>query len=83
MAESRLRKAVVLCAGEGTRLRPLTFARPKHMLPVANRPLLGWALESLVAGRVVNQVTVDPDVARWAKVALDQMLALPGETAKD
>jgi len=46
-------------------------------------PHLVWALESLVAGRVVNQVTVDPDVARWAKVALDQMLALPGETAKD
>ena len=46
-------------------------------------PHLVWALESLVAGRVVNQITVDPDVARWARVALDQMLALPGETAKD
>jgi len=46
-------------------------------------PHLVWALESLVAGRVVNQITVDPDVARWARVALDQMLALPGETSKD
>ena len=46
-------------------------------------PHLVWALESLVAGRVINQITVDPDVARWAKVALDQMLALPGETSKD
>jgi quinolinate synthase len=46
-------------------------------------PHLVWALESLVAGRIVNQITVDPDVAKWAKVALDQMLALPGETAKD
>jgi quinolinate synthase len=46
-------------------------------------PHLVWALESLVAGRVVNQISVDPDVAKWAKVALDQMLALPGETAKD
>jgi glucose-1-phosphate thymidylyltransferase len=42
-----LRKAVVLCAGEGTRLRPLTFSRPKHLLPVAGRPLLGWALAAL------------------------------------
>ena len=41
------------------------------------------ALESLVAGRVVNQITVDPDVAKWARVALDQMLALPGETSRD
>jgi len=46
-------------------------------------PHLVWALESLVTGRVVNQITVDPDVAKWARVALDQMLALPGETAKD
>ena len=46
-------------------------------------PHLVWVLESLVAGRVVNQIAVDPDVSRWAKVALDQMLALPGETTTD
>ena len=37
-----------------------------------------WALESLVEGRVVNRIVVDPDDAHWARVALDQMLALPG-----
>ena len=42
-----LRKAVVLCAGEGSRLRPLTFSRPKHLLPVAGKPILGWALEAI------------------------------------
>jgi quinolinate synthase len=41
-------------------------------------PHLTWALESLVAGRVPNRIVVDPDVAHWARVALDQMLALPG-----
>jgi quinolinate synthase len=46
-------------------------------------PHMVWALESLVSGRVVNQIRVDPDVAKWARVALDQMLALPGESAKD
>jgi len=40
-------KAVVLCAGEGTRLRPLTFSRPKHLLPVAGKPLLGRALDTI------------------------------------
>ena len=40
-------------------------------------------LESLVDGRVVNPIRVDPDVAHHARVALDQMLALPGETNKD
>ncbi len=44
-------------------------------------PHLVWALESLVAGRVVNQITVDPEVTHWARIALDQMLALPGVTA--
>jgi quinolinate synthase len=46
-------------------------------------PHLVWALESLVDGRVVNQITVDEQVARDARVALDRMLALPGDTAKD
>jgi quinolinate synthase len=40
-------------------------------------PHLVWALEELVAGRVPNQITVDPDTAHHARVALDQMLALP------
>jgi quinolinate synthase len=41
-------------------------------------PHLVWAMESLAAGRVVNRITVDEDTARWARIALDQMLALPG-----
>ena len=39
-------------------------------------PHLVWALEELVAGRVVNPIKVDADTAHWAKVALDRMLAL-------
>jgi quinolinate synthase len=46
-------------------------------------PHLVWTLESLVSGRVINHIRVDPDVAKWARVALDQMLALPGETSRD
>jgi quinolinate synthase len=40
-------------------------------------PHLVWALEELAAGRLVNQITVDADTARHARVALDRMLALP------
>ncbi|WP_043638331.1 quinolinate synthase NadA [Nonomuraea candida] len=40
-------------------------------------PHLVWALESLVLGEVVNQITVDADTTHWAKVALDRMLSLP------
>jgi quinolinate synthase len=46
-------------------------------------PHLVWALESLVEGRVVNPIRVDEQVAHYARVALDQMLALPGETSRD
>ncbi|MDA8149413.1 MAG: quinolinate synthase NadA [Actinomycetota bacterium] len=38
-------------------------------------PHLAWVLERLVAGEVVNRITVDPETARWAKVALERMLA--------
>jgi glucose-1-phosphate thymidylyltransferase len=42
-----IERAVVLCAGQGSRLRPLTFSKPKHLLPVAGTPILGWALAAL------------------------------------
>jgi quinolinate synthase len=44
-------------------------------------PHLVWALESLLAGNVVNQIVVDDETKEWSKVALDRMLALPGPTA--
>ena len=40
-------------------------------------PHLVWAMESLVSGRLINQIKVEVEVAKYAKVALDQMLALP------
>ncbi len=40
-------------------------------------PHLVWAMESLADGKVVNQITVDPQTAAQAKAALAQMLALP------
>jgi N-acetyl-alpha-D-muramate 1-phosphate uridylyltransferase len=58
---------VVLAAGVGTRLRPLTELRPKALCPVANRPLVDWALDR-----------VAPHVGRTAVNVhhhLEQMLA--------
>ena len=40
-------KAVVLAAGEGHRLRPLTFTRPKHMIPVGGKPILEHLINAL------------------------------------
>jgi quinolinate synthase len=44
-------------------------------------PHLVWTMEELVQGRVVNQISVDPDTRQWARVALDRMLDLPGKVA--
>ncbi|MBI3538570.1 MAG: NTP transferase domain-containing protein [Chloroflexi bacterium] len=40
-------KAVVMAGGEGSRLRPLTINRPKPMVPIANRPVMGHIVELL------------------------------------
>ena len=51
-------EAVVLAAGEGRRLRPLTTYQPKPMLPVANRPVVEYVVDALVAAGVERVVCV-------------------------
>jgi mannose-1-phosphate guanylyltransferase len=49
-------RALVLAAGRGSRLRPLTDYVPKPMLPVRGRPLLEWAISPLLAAGVRDLV---------------------------
>ena len=51
-------KAVVLAAGEGIRLRPLTSTRPKHLIPVGGKPLLEHLLSSIKAAGVDEALIV-------------------------
>lgn len=48
-------KAVILAGGEGTRLRPLTFNRPKSMVPILNRPFLEHMIDYL-KGYNINDI---------------------------
>ena len=62
--------AVILSAGQGKRLSPLTDARPKCLVPVAGRPILEWQLRSLAAAGV-DEVAV---VTGFCADAVEAML---------
>lgn len=51
-------QAVILAAGEGTRLLPLTSTRSKHMIPLAGKPLLEHLLEALRKNGISNIILV-------------------------
>src|SRR2546422_3294654 len=51
-------KAVVLAAGEGARMGPLTASEPKVMIPVGNKPILEYAVEALVENGIHDVVLV-------------------------
>ncbi len=51
-------KAVILAAGEGSRMRPLTYTRPKVMLPIANKPILEHLLVEVVGAGIREFVLI-------------------------
>lgn len=47
-------KAIIAAGGKGARLQPLTFTSNKHLIPIANKPLLLYAIENIVAAGIKN-----------------------------
>jgi glucose-1-phosphate thymidylyltransferase len=45
-------KGLVLAAGEGSRLRPFTFSKPKHLIPLLGKPMIRYAIDDLVSAGV-------------------------------
>ncbi|MGC8910399.1 MAG: glucose-1-phosphate thymidylyltransferase [Fervidicoccaceae archaeon] len=45
-------KALVLAAGEGSRLRPFTYSRPKHLIPLLGKPMIQYPIEDLLSSGV-------------------------------
>ncbi|TBH20815.1 glucose-1-phosphate thymidylyltransferase [Thermus thermamylovorans] len=64
-------KGLILAAGRGTRLRPLTHTRPKPVIRVAGRPILHYAVENLrEAGVEEIGVVVSPETEKDIREAL-------------
>ena len=70
-------KGMILAAGFGTRLRPITHTLPKPMVPLCNRPLVAWAVESFHAAGVrdliVNLHHLPESIERYLRDTYDRI----------
>jgi len=76
-----MNKAIILAAGQGSRLLPLTADQPKCLIPFAGKTLLAWQIESLVANGISEIAVVTGFRTEKVEAAL-AALDLPGVTLR-
>jgi glucose-1-phosphate thymidylyltransferase len=68
-------KALILAGGKGTRLRPLTYAMAKQLVPVANKPILYYAMDSLYQAGIRDfGVIISPETGKDIEESLQAWL---------
>jgi glucose-1-phosphate thymidylyltransferase len=68
-------KALILAGGKGTRLRPITYTRAKQLVPVANKPILFYAIEAIAEAGISDIGVIVGDTA-------DEVMAALGDGSK-
>ncbi|MHB1420681.1 MAG: glucose-1-phosphate thymidylyltransferase, partial [Bacillota bacterium] len=63
-------KGLILSGGKGTRLRPLTYSWSKHLIPVANKPVLFYGIENLIKAGIKDIGIIVGDSAEEIKQAV-------------
>lgn len=64
-------KALITAGGKGTRLRPITHTSNKHLIPIANKPMIAYALEAVAdAGIREVGIVINPDTGDEIRQAL-------------
>ena len=64
-------KALITAGGKGTRLRPITHTNNKHLIPIANKPMIYYAIEAVVEAGIKDiGIIINPDTGNEIKEAL-------------
>jgi mannose-1-phosphate guanylyltransferase len=73
-------KAIILAAGQGTRLRPLTYAIPKPLLPVGGRPVIDYVIDNLARCQRIDEIFIA--VSHQASLIEEYIKHVPRENVK-